>query len=290
MKADRPSSTALFVAAARGLGAFLPESARLIRDPYGMSFGGPALRAFDKLATPFAERLSPRLRPSGRLELGILWLQLRTRVLDDYIAEFVAAGGRQVLLLGAGYDTRASRLSGLGADVAFFEVDHPATQRHKRAVLAREKIPADRARYLAWDFEAQPLAALPNALAGIGHDASAPTITIWEGVTMYLTESAIDASIRCVRSLSARGSAFAITYFEREAVRDNRWMKFFVSRLGEPMRFGWQPSELGPYLSERGFELVRDENQPEIARRLLPAAYATRPFTSFRRIALATVA
>ena len=96
------------------------------------------------------------------------------------------------------YDTRALRLDAL-ANVTVFEVDHPATQGRKQHVLARlgGKSPAH---YVTWDFEARPLAELPEALAAAGLDRTAHVLTIWEGVTMYLTEPAINASLHAIHA------------------------------------------------------------------------------------------
>jgi methyltransferase (TIGR00027 family) len=289
MKSDRPSTTAAIVAAARNLAVMLPEAAQLASDPYGLRFAGPLASLLGQAAASRPSWLRALLRPHSRLEFGLLWLQLRTRVLDDVVRQFVAAGGRQVLLLGAGYDTRATRLAELARDLVFFEVDHPATQAHKQRVLARQAIDGAQARYLSWDFEAQPLSQLPAALAARGHSASAPTLTIWEGVTMYLTPPAIDACVRCVRSLSGPGSRFAITYFERSGLKRQPLTRSFVARVGEPLRFGWDHGEFAPYLEQRGFQLLWDERAPELAKRLLPEPYASRPFRAFRHVALAEV-
>ena len=214
-------------------------------------------------------------------------MQLRTRAIDDCVEQFVADGGRQVLLLGAGYDTRALRLAQAAPDVVFYEVDHPSTQAHKQKVLARQRQEPVRARYLAWDFESRGLHALPAALAALGHRASAPTLTIWEGVTMYLSPAAIEASLRCVRALSGPGSRLVLTYFDRLAIQHASPLRSFVARIGEPLRFGWSRGELGPHLAAHGFELASDEDPVQLARRLLPAEYAEAPFPQFRHIACA---
>src|SRR5262249_33283120 len=143
---------------------------------------------------------------------GVLWLQLRTRVLDRVLLDFVGAGGAQVILLGAGFDARAARFARELARATVFEVDHPATMQKKREVLARLSPPSARVTYLPWNFEARPMRELPAALAGLGHDARAPTLVLWEGVTMYLREQTIEATVAAVRALSAPGSRLAMNY------------------------------------------------------------------------------
>ena len=127
MRDDTPSRTAACVAAARGMGSLLPDEAQLVDDPYGAAFASPAFaRLVDR------RRGCRPLAQMPGLQHWILYMQVRTRVIDDALRKFVARGGRQLVLLGAGYDCRALRMPEL-ADARVFEVDHPATQGHKRA-------------------------------------------------------------------------------------------------------------------------------------------------------------
>ena len=211
---DRASQTAAMVAAARALGAQLPPQAQLAADPDGFRFVHPTIAAALRERGAF----TAALRLPGPLRRWIVYMQVRTRVIDDALREFVAAGGRQVLLLGAGYDCRAHRLAEHLEGAAVFEVDHPATQRRKRKILDSSTQPRGAARYLPWDFERQPMADLPAALAAAGHKASEPTLVVWEGVTMYLTKDAIEATVAAVRVLGAAGSRLVFTYFDRAHV------------------------------------------------------------------------
>ncbi len=273
MKADAPSRTAEWVAAARNLGMLLPDELRIAEDPYGAAFTSsrvPKLLAI----TPGARRLV-MMRGFGT---WVTYMQVRTRVLDDHVRQFVARtkGRGQVVILGAGYDCRALRLPEL-AGVAVFEVDHPSTQRHKREVL--DKLGASSpARYVTWDFEHRPMAQLPDALADAGLDRTRPTITIWEGVTMYLTEPAIDASIRAIRAWSGRGSALAMTYVAKargsKTTLASRLVRMTVRRAGEPFRWAWEPDALGPYLRARGFTIEQDRSLNDVAYELLPPRFA----------------
>ena len=268
MRDDAPSLTAAWVAAARGLGSLLPAEARLVDDPYGVAFASPRIGRLVARGGVRALLAIPGLTP------WVLYMQVRTRVLDDAVRAFATRGGRQLVLLGAGYDCRALRLPEIAA---VFEVDHPATQCHKRATLARLGA-ASPARYLTWDFETRPMDELPEALAQAGHDPTRPTLTIWEGVTMYLTEGAIDASLHTIRTYSAPGSQLAMTYFAKDRlVRPSlatRAIQALVRGAGEPWRWGWNPRELPDFLADRDFTLERDVTMAEAARELLPASHA----------------
>ncbi len=277
-----PSRTAAMVAAARGLGALLPAHVQLADDPYGLRFVGGALpRGRAATAVGWALRL-PLIRP------WILYMQVRTRILDDVVRAFARAGGRQIVLLGAGYDCRALRLAPELGGAAVYEVDHPATQGHKREVLAAD---GSAARYVTWDFERRPMAELPAALAAAGHDAAAPTLTLWEGVTMYLTEAAIEASVAAIAAYSAPGSSLGVTYFTRAEVERpslvTRLTAGVVQRAGEPWRFGWDPAALPAWLAARGFALDRDVAMADEARALLPGRWSAGVGHRGRRVAVA---
>jgi methyltransferase (TIGR00027 family) len=289
MREDAPSRTAQWVAAARGMGRLLPEAVRLADDPYGMSFSSSAIaRLLDRQPGPRAEAIA---RIPG-LATWIVYMQVRTRLIDDAVRAFVAGGGRQVVVLGAGYDCRALRLPEL-AESQVYEIDHPATQDHKLAVLARLRVSSP-ALTLPWDFETRPMDELADALAELGHEPAEPTLTIWEGVTMYLTEGAIDASLDAIASWSAPGSELVMTYFGKSAVDKPslalRALGALVRRAGEPFKFGWSPDELPAYLAARGFDLHRDVSTPDAARELLPPDFAAQVARTESHVAFAHVA
>ena len=285
MRDDSPSRTAAWVAAARQLGQLLPPEARLVDDPYGAAFTSPA---FARTIERDRGRLRPLAATPG-LRTWILYMQVRTRVIDDALRTFVESGGRQLVVLGAGYDCRALRLPEL-EDSRVFEVDHPATQGHKRAVLDRIGAQSP-STYVTWDFEANPMEDLPDALSDAGLDLAAPVFTIWEGVTMYLTDAAIDSSLRAIRTWSTEGSRLAMTYFAKSRISQpsllTRAMKAVVATFGEPWKFGWTPEELPSYLADRRFSLVADIALGDAARDLLPASLAALVASNERRFALA---
>jgi methyltransferase (TIGR00027 family) len=262
------------IAVARGLGRLLPEDARIAVDPFGERFATPWLRFWTSV--PF--------RPL--LENLILTVQVRTRLIDEALVDFVAHGGAQVLLLGAGFDARAARFKDELAGVRVFEVDHPATQQEKRARMGESAVS-----YLPWDFAAQDVGALPDALVNLGHDRSRPTLTVWEGVTMYLSEPVVDASVRAVASLSAPGSPFVFTYLDSAVLSRpglaRRLALRLIARLGEPVTFGFAPDELSGWLGGRGFDMRHDVCLPDAVRVLLPARYHDQLTDRSLRIAFA---
>jgi methyltransferase (TIGR00027 family) len=257
----------MWVAAWRGMAPSLPAGAQLADDPYGLAFAERSAKVMARTAARW-----PALLARGPLFQMVTWLQIRTRALDDAVAAFVRGGGAQIVLLGAGFDARASRLPLDGARV--FEIDHPATQARKRRILG-ELGARPAAGYLAWNFERDPMDALPSRLAELGLDLARPTLTIWEGVTMYLTEPAIDATVAAVKRFGGAGSQLVFTYFDRDEMATHMWRPV-VALLGEPYRFGWNPTALPSWLEARGLRLDSDRDGDELARALLPQSVRRR--------------
>lgn len=285
MRTHEPSRTAEWVAALRGMSGLLPAETRLVDNPLGLRFSRPLARLAG------AARRFPRVARRALPRDQLLSMQIRTRVLDDVLLGFVAQGGRQVLLLGAGFDCRAARFRGELAGATVFEVDYPATQEKKRRVLAEAGVEGAHTVYLPWDFEQVAMTELAGHLGALGHDRARATLTIWEGVSMYLTIPAVEAAVAAVRELSARGSPFAFTYHDRAGLERPplrvALMKAVVAHLGEPMRFGWDPQELPAWLQARGFTPISDHTDADLARQLFPPRYAATYHGGLRHIAVA---
>ena len=282
MKDDLPSKTACLVAAYRGLAAHLPPKlASLAPDPYGVRLAGWPYTAVDALA---------RLPLLGRLIMNSLFrpgscaMAARTRVIDDAVRAAVSRGTRQVLILGAGLDARSLRLSNeLHAEVTFFEVDHPASQKAKRMRLARMAVPQNalrNVRYIAHDFEANGEEPLAGKLASQSFDATRPALVILEGVLMYLTPETVAATFELVSTLCAARSTVAFTYITRAPpptgmVDRSRllytrpflfWLRFVAH---EPWTFwGWASNEqLSQFLEHHRFRLAWCDSYIQVARR-----------------------
>jgi methyltransferase (TIGR00027 family) len=261
MRETKASFTAQFVALCRGLGHELPRDAQLVNDRFGPRFATGALSLAAGGFSPVFARVARTF---------LVYMQVRTRTIDDVVREFVEAGGDQLVILGAGFDCRAVRMKELKR-VKVYEIDHPATQAHKRAVL--EKNPVT---YVAWDFEQRPVSELPAALAELGHDPKKQTLTIWEGVTMYLSEPAIDATVAAVAAYSSPTSPFVFNYLDKSLIDRpstlEKVLKVVVKNAGEPFTFGFVPDELMPWLEPRGFDVEWNKSLGTLASELLPAS------------------
>jgi methyltransferase (TIGR00027 family) len=185
----------------------------------------------------------------------------RTRVIDDALEAALAGGAEQVVILGAGYDSRAYRIPGIER-VRVFEVDHPDTQARKRALLDRlgARI-AGHVSFVSVDFNRERLA---DRMKAAGFREGRPGFVIWEGVTEYLDADAVDTTLRFVAGATAPGTEVAFTYLDRallegrQSFRGGRLHLAMMRWMGEPFTFGIDPRQLGSYLAERGFELLAD--------------------------------
>lgn len=197
-----------------------------------------------------------------------LWVALRTARLDDAARAAMDRGLTQVVILGAGLDTRAARLARPG--VRFFEVDIPTSQREKRRRLAEvaelARYPVDAATYVETDFEHDDFF---DRLVASGFDPNEPAFFLWEGVTYYLTEAAVRATLVRLATAASPASVVLFDYFGARFVKGemrdemDRSARDKVAEMGEPLKFG--TSDVLPFLYECGFRKVRTETFDAIA-------------------------
>lgn len=259
MRAEKPSSTAAWVAVLRGIDTiarpgFADDPCAKDLVPKGWSW---ALRA--------AERAAPVVRAVTRgidrgSEGSSAHMAFRTRAIDQALEDAVEAGIDQIVLLGAGFDARAHRLNCL-ENAAIIEIDHPATQGAKRARARTLPLAAKSIRYAATDFEGD---GLRRAFEAGEHDPARPAAVVWEGVTMYLTREAIDATLALLGEILAPGSRLVVTYYDEASVSRAVWASGQLLRVvGEPLRTRFSSSEIEAVMREHGFSRLSDEGDEE---------------------------
>jgi len=256
---DRPSRTAQHNALFRAIEQRLPQP--LFADPWARRFLRGRYRLAALLPAAALARAIDARWPGPRAAVCV-----RTRWIDDAICAAIARGLDQLVVLGAGFDARAHRLPGI-ARVRVFEVDHPATQEMKRRVVGAAPAHVS---YVPVVFGRD---ALPDALARAGLLPDTRTLLLWEGVTNYLDEPTVDATLRFA---AHAGQALLFTYVDRAVIDGEKLFAggpesvAHVKKLGEPFTFGFDPAELPAYLGARGLELEQDLPLSEAARRYYP--------------------
>jgi methyltransferase (TIGR00027 family) len=268
MIAEQASRTALLVAAYRARAS--ARVSPVCNDPWAAALAGDEGLAL-------AAAYDPGYPPME------LWTAVRTAYLDAQVVHFTAApqGFDQVVVLGAGLDTRAARLAKAG--VAFFEVDHPSTQADKRRRLAAlVGYPEGAARQMACDFEVDDFLA---RLASAGFDAARPAVIVWEGVTPYLPEVAIRATLRRVAEGCHARTVLLFDHLGKQRPGNQTASHDFVEGLGEKVL--WGSNDPLPMLYEEGFRHVRSLSFDE-ACLTLTGTYAREREFRFQRMVLAS--
>lgn len=229
MRKNRASRTAQMVALWRALADEGVTSVRDFRDPFAARLLDARFRfALGRIRGWLARRGEPARR---RMAANVDTIPIRVAAIDRALDDAVAAGCKQVVILGAGLDTRAWRLQAV-AGLPLFEVDHPATQALKRAQSRALPPPLARIEWTAVDFEQQSLAA---RLADVGHAIDVATAWVWEGVVMYLADDAVRHTLTAVRARSAPGSVLILHYHEPSRGLWARGVRGLIMRaIGEP--------------------------------------------------------
>jgi methyltransferase (TIGR00027 family) len=271
MSEDRfASKTALMVAAYRARASRAADP--LCNDPWAESLAGAEGNALSERY----DAVFPHM---------VLWMGIRTRFLDDCVRHYLDRGFTQVVILGAGLDTRAERLGRDGA--RFFEVDHPESLADKQARLrALKEYPLDAAVYVSCDFEHQDFL---NQLVSAGFDPNSPAVFVWEGVVYYLSREAVEATSRCVAAGCHPQSVLLFDYVGTNMARGvniserDHALREILTDLGEPVRFGI--NNLVPLVAACGFTHLRTISFDE-ACLSLTGTYARERKFRFQSIAL----
>jgi methyltransferase (TIGR00027 family) len=248
MRETGPSRTAIAVAVYRAVHQ-TADAPPVFTDPLAEVIIGPKARA------TVAEKREER-GPFAMVLRTVL--AVRARVAEETLAEAVAAGVRQYVVLGAGLDTFGLRNTNPSLNV--FEVDHPNTQAWKKKRIAEENLSIPPTQhFVPVDFTRDDLA---TSLHRSGLRDDIPTFFSWLGVVMYLTPDDIRATLKT--AAAAAGSTGGIVFDFIAKPRRSQlmvrlilwWRSRRVARLGEPFRTTPEPAEVEKWLHEAGFANV----------------------------------
>jgi len=266
MKLISDSFAGVSTSATRVIELYYPEDQRLFDDPYALKL------------LPFGWRVAmrffflPGLRPAvlaqrGRRMPGSLGCILcRTRYIDDVLKRSLEGGIEQVVILGAGFDSRAYRIPGIER-VQVYGVDLPGTRelKQRRVENVLGAVPGN-VTLVGMNFDQQDLGEI---LSEVGFKMGVGTLFIWEGVTQYLNAESVKNTLEFVSTVSGVGSAIVFTYV-RQGLIDGTdrpdWFQPFLSfaeKVGSPLMFGLDPAGLEQYLTDRGLKLIDDVEEAD---------------------------
>jgi methyltransferase (TIGR00027 family) len=268
MEEGKPSFTAEIGAVIRSVETEKPENERLCYDPFARGFLGATNRIIGmvpplrKLALWYLERKHPFILDC---------IPSRTRYIDEYLNECIEDGIEQLIILGAGYDSRAYRIENLKGRVTVFEVDHPATQERKIEKVQKMLSPLpSNVVYVPIDFDKEKLS---QKMFQSGYDKGKKSLFIWEGVTPLITAEAVDETLHFVAKNSGPGSSIIFNYILKSVVDGTCQLEEaqeirkafsrggiadFRSNRGDLLQFGIEETAIEGFLSKRGFYQIKD--------------------------------
>ena len=202
------------------------------------------------------------------------YVMARTRIFDQFYRQAIERGVDQIVLLGAGYDSRPYRISTSSTHVRIIELDVPPTQIRKKRCLAEAgiKIP-DMHRFASINFNSQPL---EDVLYAADYDPNQQTLFIWEGVTYYLGADAVEDTLDFITSHSPAGSMVAFDYialwpgiFDAYGVKE--LIQFNIAEQAGESGAGFSIEErsVGPFLAKRGFEISVHQGPEDLEKNFL---------------------
>ena len=250
-----PSKTAVYVAAARAVGSKDPDPRRRNPDYLAIEFLGPRERAL--LPEVQLEALDLDFDSAMKKIGGFIVevLAYRTKAFDAALLDALQDGARQVVVLGAGFDSRAYRFTSQLGDVRFMEVDLGSTQAYKKQRLGDILgVMPSNVSFVPMDFTKDNLL---EQLRNAGYSERQKTFFLWEGVSYYLPEAAVKDTLHFVRDHSAPGSRIAFDYTgaSNPAINNPRHL---YAQWGEPFLFGFPNSSAREYVEREGLGVLSD--------------------------------
>ena len=222
---------------------------------------------------PWARRIySQRMAPKGIYEYTIA----RTKAIDAIFRQALAAGLDQILIFGAGFDTRALRFQAEAGQTQIFELDVPVTQGAKLGQYEKRglSLPANLT-FIAIDFDKE---SLPEKLEGSGFARGKKSLFLLEGLLMYLQPESVDGTFRVMEDFSGEGSIVVFDYVRAPVLRraglyyGEREILETVDRAGEQWHFGIEEGELEAFLATYGFQVSEHLDPQDLERRFFTDA------------------
>jgi len=240
----------------------------------------PAMKTNDFIAP---QLLPVTMRPFLRIKfLRSLMLKLargglygyliaRTKYLDSIVESAVKDHFEQILIMGAGFDSRGIRLLKEESNITLFELDAPTTQQSKRKQYKKRKIDSPSyIRYIPIDFNEE---SLENKLAESEFDSSKKTLFVLEGLTMYLDSESISETFSIIRQNSGHGSRLVFDYVydsviaQKDKLYGGEEAYNTVKNAGEEWTFGIKKEELDLFLAQFDFTLMEEMNPVKLQER-----------------------
>ncbi len=269
---QKPSETAIFAALYRAVANIEFKNERFGSDYLAEYFLPSHFKffiKFKKIRVNFKNKID-KLTPGG-YEYSLA----RTAFFDSVFIDALNKNIPQIVLLGAGYDTRAYRFEKLNNATKIIEIDIATTQNRKKKCLRKAQIDIPKhVTLVPINFNKE---SLKNVLEKAGYKNNEKTLFIWEGVSYYLEPESVDATLEFVNNSSHNESVIAFDYaisISEENINNYYGVKEFAQtwrkhRSNELFRFAIDEGKIGFFLEQRGLKMVDHLDNKEIEKTFL---------------------
>ncbi len=257
METDRPSESAVYMAILRAAHLYIDGEPKILEDRFAILFIGNKYETIFQKSKDFFQTSQAKIVRSLTL--------CRSRITENLLDEAINRGVQQYIILGAGLDSFAFRRLDISNKLQIFEIDHPKSQQWKRKSLQKAGIiKPDNLSLIPVDFEKQ---SLPVEMIQGGYNPDAPSFFSWLGVTQFLSEEAVFATLDYVAKSAAPGSEIVFQYclpdssLNEEEQKQRAFARQKGDEIGEPWKSTFNRDYLISKLKELGFNKVENIDQ-----------------------------
>lgn len=288
---EKPSQMAEGIAMQRFAESCKEEDERICYDPYAVHFIRPEIIEFGRKHPEEAKEL---IQKNESLFPGLSSsIMARVRYFDDLIKKSIEKGLEQLVILGAGYDTRAYRIEELKDDINIFEVDHPHTQGFKIGKIKEifGSTP-NTVTYVPVDFETEKFS---EKILNKGYNRSKKTLFVLEGLVMYIPPEAVSEIFSFIMKNSCKGSEVIFDYYPQSVVDGTcklevgQNIRNHLIKIEEPLQFGIEKEEMENFLKEFGFSNIENVTSADYKKAYFHGKNKNRPVCELLYFAQAVV-
>jgi methyltransferase (TIGR00027 family) len=220
-----------------------------------------------------SSKMRIKIRDKNQLRMpGVFeYVIARTALFDYAFINALNENVPQIVILGAGYDTRAYRFANINKSSRIIELDSASTQNRKvKCLKKRQTETPEQLIYISINFNKE---SLKDVLRDAGYEDNRKTLFLWEGVCMYLEPKAVDAVLGFIAHSSHKESVIAFDYVITVSNGDSN--KYYgaeeimniskKNRAQEPFQFTIDEDNIESFLDRRGLKLVRHLDHKQIA-------------------------
>lgn len=235
------------IANVRAYEASKEKDERICYDPLAVHFINPKMW----------EVLLEHPEMAADTEAGINSIVSRVKYFDDFVEKSVNDGLEQLIILGAGFDTRAYRIEGL-EEIKIFEVDHPQTQQYKVEKIEEifQSTP-ENVIYVPIDFKSEKIG---DKLLNKGYNSSLKTLFLMEGFIYYIYPEAVAEILSFIVKNSGKGSAVIFDYLLDSGVDEGNKQR----PDADIFKFGIKKGGLEEFLSHFGFSKIEGNTTEDL--------------------------